>query len=83
VPQVMPYFHGFLGEGICPRDSRTLQFSGKTFLLFCTSHVASGSRLVSNFIKHNRSGSFGIVLTVMMVCSILLDLAIIPNARSF
>ena len=53
------------------RGSRTLQVSGKAFLLICTSPVTSGSRLGSIPMKHNLSGSFGSTLTVMVVCSIL------------
>ena len=53
--------------------SRTLQVSGKAFLLICTSHESSG--LGSILMKHNRSGLFGSTLTVMVVCSILPDLS--------
>jgi len=56
-----------------PRGSRTRQVSGKTFLLFCTSHVTSGSGLDSIPMKHRRSVLFGSTLTVL--CSILPDLS--------
>jgi len=58
-----------------PRGSKTLQVSDKAFLLICTSHVTSGSKLDSTLMKHNRSGSFGSSLTVIVAFSILLDLS--------
>ena len=56
-----------------PRGSGKWQVSGKTFLLFCTSHVTSGSGLDSIPMKHRRSVLFGSTLTVL--CSILPDLS--------
>ena len=75
---MLPWFLSPKGA-FAPRFSRTLQFSGTTFLLCCTSHMISVSRLKLDSVheKHNRShgDSFVSSLTVRMARSTFPDLS--------